>query len=75
MTPEQMDRLAHDSLSEDGHDLKLFAADHVQNKAHVWALSFAKKDGAFINVEVDLWDHKTPEAIKAEIVRQIGVQL
>lgn len=71
MTPETMDRLANEALKEAALDLKLFAADHVQAKAHVWALSFSSEGGGFPEIEIDLWEHKTDSAVKAEIVRQL----
>lgn len=71
MTEETMDRLANEAINEAALNLKLFATDHVQNKAHVWALSFSGKNGESREVKIDLWDSKTDEAVKAEIKRQL----
>ena len=71
MTNQEMDKLANEVLQETGLPLKLFSLDHVQNKAPVWALSFSDRNNTFHQVEIDLYDHKTDDAVKAEIKRQL----
>jgi len=71
MTNETMDRLANEAIQEAGMSLKLFSIDHVQKKAHVWALSFTDKNDKFYEVQIDLWTDKTEAAIKNEIKRQL----
>jgi len=71
MTNQEMDELANDVLRETGLPLRLFSLDHVQNKAHMWALSFSDWNSTFHQVQIDLYDHKTDEAVKAEIRRQL----
>jgi transcription initiation factor IIF auxiliary subunit len=72
MTNEAMDRLANESIQESGMNIKIFFIDHVQEKAHVWALSFSDKNNKFYEVEIDLWTDKTEAAIKDEIKRQLA---
>ena len=71
MTNQEMDKLANEVLRETGFPLKLFSLDHVQNKAHVWALSFSDTNSKFHQVEIVLYDQRTDDAVKAEIKRQL----
>jgi antitoxin component of RelBE/YafQ-DinJ toxin-antitoxin module len=71
MTNQEIDRLANEVLRETGLPLKLFSLDHVQNKARVWALSFSDRNNTSHQVQIDLSDHKTDDAVKAEIKRQL----
>ena len=71
MTNQKIDQLANEVLRETELPLRLFFLDHVQNKAHVWALSFSDRNSTFHQVQIDLLDHKTDDAVKAEIKRQL----
>jgi hypothetical protein len=71
MTKAHMDQLANEVLKETGLPFSLFATN-AQIRAHVWGLSFSNMDSRFFyQVTIDLYDHNTDDAVKAEIRQQL----
>jgi len=63
-------RLAKEVLAEMNVGGRIFAVDHVVNKAGVWAISIST-NGGFVDVSINTQTHSTLESIKAEIQRQL----
>ena len=71
MTDKRFEALIIDVLSEMKLPLRIFAIDHVQKKAGVWAASLSGKKGPEAEVSVDTSIYNTGDLVKQESRRQL----